>query len=127
VNSTVLQVVGVALSVAALNVLAAPVARPAVGRHDAELCVATSTAAASCGPAQADLRSDGSLIVRVDDVVYHMELHSSQVQVVLMHNAVVIDEFTVPYEWIGSSLEFNDDDRNSRYEVRFPSGSSSKR
>jgi hypothetical protein len=123
VKSTALQVIGVALSVCALSLPAAPSVRPAVGRHAAQLCVAVSSAAASCGPAQADLRSDGSLNVRVDDLVYHLKLHSSQVQVVLMHNAVVIDEFTVPYEWIGSALEFNDSDRNSRYEVRFSAGS----
>jgi hypothetical protein len=93
--------------------------RPAVGRHAGELCVATGPAEPSCGPAQVDLRRDGSARVRVDDLVYHLQLHSSQVEVVLMHGAMQVDEFTVPYAWIGSSLQFNDDERQVRYEVRF--------
>jgi hypothetical protein len=92
--------------------------RPALGRHVAELCVATATAEPSCGPAQAELRRDGSARVRIDDLVYHLQLHSSQVEVVLMHGAVQVDEFTVPYEWVGRSLQFNDE-RKVRYEVRF--------
>ncbi|MEP7298280.1 MAG: hypothetical protein ABI702_19020 [Burkholderiales bacterium] len=93
--------------------------RPAVGRHAGELCVATASAAPVCGPAQVDLRRDGSARVRVDDVVYRLQLHSSQVEVVLMHGAMQIDEFTAPYDWVGSALQFNDDERQVRYEVRF--------
>ena len=93
--------------------------RPAVGRHAAQLCVTTAAAVPSCGPAQVDLRRDGSARVRVDDVVYRLQLHSSQVDVVLMHGAMQIDEFTVPYDWVGSALQFNDDERQVRYEVRF--------
>ena len=105
---------------AASCALAAAVeARPGLGRHAAELCVATAPAAASCGPAQVDLRRDGSMRVRVDDLVYRLQLHSSQVDVALVHGAVQIDEFTAPYEWIGHSLRFNDDERKVRYEVRF--------
>jgi hypothetical protein len=93
--------------------------RPTLGRHAAELCVATATAEPSCGPAQVELRRDGSARVRIDDLVYRLQLHSSQVEVVLMHGAVQVDEFTVPYAWVGRSLQFNDDDRKVRYEVRF--------
>ena len=93
--------------------------RPAVGRHAGELCVATASAAPSCGPAQVDLRRDGSARVRIDDLVYRLQLHSSQVEVVLMHGAMQVDEFTVPYEWVGGALQFNDDERKVRYEVRF--------
>src|SRR5205085_11927395 len=92
---------------------------PAAGRHAGELCVATGPAEPSCGPAQVDLRRDGSVRVRVDDLVYHLQLHSSQVEVVLMHGAMQVDEFTVPYAWVGRSLQFNDDERHVRYEVRF--------
>ena len=98
---------------------AAAEVRPALGRHAAELCVATASAAVSCGPAQVDLRRDGSMRVRVDDLVYRLQLHSSQVDVALVHGAVQIDEFTAPYEWSGHSLRFNDDERKVRYEVRF--------
>ena len=109
-----------ALLLSALGVAAAaPAARPAAGRHVAELCVATLPKPPSCGPAQAELRTDGTLRLRIDDVVYHLRLHSSQVDVVVMHNIVQIDEFTAPYEWRGSRLQFVDAERDSRYEVRF--------
>jgi len=98
---------------------AAPLARPEVGRHTAELCVATLPKPASCGPAQVDLRADGSLRLRVDDIVYDLKLRSSQVDVVVMHHVVQIDEFTAPYEWLGPTLQFVDNDRRSRYELRF--------
>jgi hypothetical protein len=114
---------GPLLWLAALPLAAAPSpagARPSAGRHAAELCVTTPTAPPSCGPAQADLRGDGTLRLRIDDVVYSLRLRSSQADLVLMHGAVQIDEFTVPYEWVGSTLRFNDDERSVRYEVRFP-------
>ncbi|MES2098286.1 MAG: hypothetical protein V4569_00550 [Pseudomonadota bacterium] len=107
------------LVLAAFDLSAAPLARPEVGRQTAELCVATLPKPPSCGPAQVDLRADGTMRLRVDDVVYSMKLHSSQVEIVVMHNVVQIDEFTAPYEWVGNTLQFKDGDRNSRYEIRF--------
>ncbi|MEP6875973.1 MAG: hypothetical protein ABI887_16565, partial [Burkholderiales bacterium] len=62
--------------------------RPTLGRHAAELCVANASAVPSCGPAQVELRRDGSARVRIDDLVYRLQLNSSQVEVVLMHGAV---------------------------------------
>ena len=119
---------GVALLAwAGSGLAAAPLARPEAGRHEAQLCVATLPKPPSCGPAQVDLRSDGSLRLRIDDIVYTMRLRSSQVEVVVMHNVVQIDEFTVPYEWVGSTLQFKDDDRNSVYEIRFAQGRAPKR
>jgi hypothetical protein len=114
----------VLIALAAAPAGAAPAARPEPGRHAAELCVATLPEPLKCGPAQADLRADGSLRLRVDDIVYALQLRSSQVEVVVMHNVVQIDEFTVPYEWVGGTLQFRDDDRNSRYEVRIQQGKS---
>ncbi|HEY9239690.1 MAG TPA: hypothetical protein VIP10_12680, partial [Burkholderiaceae bacterium] len=90
------------------------------GHHAAELCVATLPRAASCGPAQVDLRADGSMRMRVDDVVYTLQLHGSRVDVIVMHNVVQIDGFSAPYEWLGQTLQFVDGERRSRYEVRFP-------
>ena len=99
---------------------AVPERRPAPGRHVGELCVTPAASAEpGCGPAQLDLRPRGRLSVRVDDLVYRLQLHSSQVGVVLMHGIVQVDEFTVPYEWSGDSLTFTDDQRQVRYEVRF--------
>ena len=115
------------LAMAAPDLWAAPAARPEAGRHAAELCVSTSGAPASCGPAEVDLRRDGSLRLRIDDIVYRLQLHSSLVEVVLTHGTVQIDEFTVPYEWVGNALQFSDDDRSARYEIRFPQRRPAKR
>ena len=119
---------GVALLAwAAGGAFAAPLVRSEAGRQTAELCVATLPKPPSCGLAQVDLRADGTVRLRVDDVVYNLKLHSSQVDVVVMHNVVQIDGFTVPYEWVGDTLQFKDDDRNSRYEIRFAQGRAPKR
>ncbi|MDP9045090.1 MAG: hypothetical protein M3O01_09820 [Pseudomonadota bacterium] len=104
--------------------LGAPVAlaqHPANGRHPGTLCVATSDGAPSCGPAQVDWRADGTASVRVDDIVYHLKLHSSLVDVTVMHNVVQVDEFTAPFAWVGATLRFADAARQSRYEVTFGS------
>lgn len=103
------------------------VAAPEAGRRTAQLCVATLPKPPSCGPAQVEVRTDGAMRVRVDDIVYTLQLRSSQVDVVVMHNVVQIDEFTVPYEWLGNTLQFVDDDRKSRYEIRFAQGQAPKR
>ena len=110
---------------------AAPAAapgQPGIGRHAAELCVATTpNAVPHCGLAQADVGIDGKLRVRVDDVVYHLQLRSSQLDVVLMHGAVQIDAFSAPYEWQGGALKFSDSERAARYEIRFSERATGKR
>jgi len=92
---------------------------PGPGRGQATLCVATSAGPANCGPAQADVGRDGSIRLQVDDIVYQLRLHSTQVDIVLMHGAMQIDEFTVPFEWSGRTLRFSDGERDARYEIRF--------
>ena len=52
------------------------------------------------------------------DLVYRLQWHSSQVDVVLMHGSMQIDEFTAVYEWRGATLEFADRDQRLRYEVQ---------
>ena len=97
----------------------APVhAVPSAGSYDAQLCVATSAAAPSCGPAQVELQASGAARVRVSDFVYRLKLNSSQVEVALMHGAMQIDEFVAVYEWAGNSLQFVDADKNARYELK---------
>jgi hypothetical protein len=118
--SAVLVAGAAATGAGATTAQSAPDLRPALGRHVAELCVATSAAPPSCGPAQADVRPKGEMTVRVDDVVYHLKLHSSEIEIVVMHNVVQIDEMVLPYEWSGGTLKFTDSDRSSRYEIRFP-------
>ena len=97
----------------------APSGLPAPGRHAVDLCVATLPKPPSCGAALVDRRADGSLRWRVDDVVDHLRFHRSQVEVIVMHNIVQIDAFRVPYEWVGHTLQFKDQDRHSVYEIRF--------
>ena len=105
---------------ATLGAAAVPSSPPPTGRYVVQMCVATSAAPPSCGPAQADLNVDGLLRVRVDDVVYNMQLRSRQIEIVVMHNVVQIDELIAPYRWVGGTLQFSDDERHSRYEIRFP-------
>ncbi len=91
---------------------------PGAGTYAAQLCVATSGAASSCGPAQVELSASGAARVRVSDFVYRLKLKSSQVEVALMHGAMQIDEFVGTYEWAGNSLQFVDADKNARYELK---------
>ena len=108
-----------ACSLATLSAAAAAApAAPAVGRYDAQLCVTLSAAAPSCGAAEVEWQRDGHVRVRVDDISYRLRLRSSQVEVVLTHGAMQIDEFVAPFEWVGSSLQFEDAAKGARYEVR---------
>ena len=88
--------------------------------------MATSNATPSCGPALVELKASGAARVRVSDFVYRLQLNSSQVEVVLMHGAVQVDEFVALYEWAGSSLQFTDADKNARYELRLAARKSPK-
>jgi len=108
---------GVALMLAALMATASAAA-PAAGRYDAQLCVATSPAGPSCGAAEVELRTNGEASVRVADIVYRLQLNSSQVEVVLMQGTMQLDEFVASYEWVGRALRFDDKEKNARYEVR---------
>ena len=97
---------------------AAAVAAPAPGRYAAQLCVTTAgSAAPSCGAADVALQAGGSARVRISDISYRLQIKSSQIDVVLMHGGMQIDEFTAPYEWVGNALQFSDTDKRSRYEL----------
>jgi hypothetical protein len=113
-------VAGLAVSVlgAAAAMAAPPGVPPAAGRYDAQLCVTLSGGAPSCGAAEVDWQRNGSARVQVSDIRYRLRLHSSQVEVVMTHGAMQIDEFVSPFEWVGSSLQFADAARNARYELR---------
>lgn len=104
--------------IAALAAGAASAAPAPAGRYDAQFCVATTAGDPGCGPAEVELRANGRASVRIADIVYRLKLHSSQVEVVLMQGSMQLDEFTVPYEWAGRTLQFRDDEKNARYEVR---------
>ena len=94
-------------------------AAPAPGRYGGELCVTTAASATpGCGPAEVELQVGGGAHVRISDISYRLMLKSSQVDVVLMHGGMQIDEFTSPYEWVGNTLQFSDTERRARYALR---------
>lgn len=105
----------------ALSATAASAAAPAPGRYAARMCVqslADPAKPADCGPVDLLVQRGNRAQVRVADLVYRLQLHSSQVDVVLMHGSMQIDEFTAFYEWKGATLEFADRDQRLRYEVQ---------
>ena len=92
---------------------------PAPGRYGGELCVTTpASATPGCGPAEVELQAGGGARVHISDISYRLQLKSSQVEVVLMHGGMQIDEFVSPYEWIGNTLQFSDTDKRARYALR---------
>ena len=112
---------GLAMSVslaASLAAAAVPAHTPVPGRYAAQLCVTLSAAPLRCGSAEVDWQRDGQARVRVSDISYRLQLHRSQVEVVLLHGATQIDEFVSPFAWVGSSLKFADAARNTGYELR---------
>lgn len=111
-RGAVLLLLGLAASAAGANA-------PALGRYDGQLCVTVaSDSTASCGPAEVDVLRGRQLRVRISDIVYRLTLHSSQVEVVLMHGTMQIDEFVAAYDWAGTALQFDDLDKRTRYELR---------
>jgi hypothetical protein len=91
---------------------------PAPGRYGGELCVATGDAAPDCGPVDVRFERGGRLQVRIADIEYRLQLHSSQVDVVLMHGTMQIDGFTANYEWAGKALNFRDPDKPVSYRLQ---------
>lgn len=92
-------------------------AEPPRGRHDGRFCVTVADTAPDCGPVQVDVLRQGRLRVRVADIVYQLELRTSQLDVVLMHGAMQIDGFVAPYEWVDSALRFDDFEKRTHYEL----------
>lgn len=93
-------------------------AAPAPGRYEAQLCVALSDTAPTCGPAQVDWRSGQRVRVQLSDIVYQLKLHSSQLDVVLKQGSMQLDEFSADYAWQGDTLQFADRDKDARYELQ---------
>ena len=108
---------GLAL-VVSLATAAVSARAPVPGRYAAQLCVALSAAPLRCGAAEVDWQRDGQARVRVSDISYRLQLRSSQVEVVLLHGAMQIDQFVSPFAWVGSSLKFADAARSTGYELR---------
>lgn len=102
----------------ALAASAAQADAPPLGRYDGRLCVSVAEATAECGPVQVDVLRNRRLNVRISDIVYQLTLNTSQVDVVLMHGTMQIDGFFANYEWGDSALQFVDQDKRTRYELR---------
>lgn len=109
------------LTLAALAATSARAQSPVPGRYAGELCVATSSARPDCGPVQVTLARGGALQIRISDIVYRLQLNSSQVDVVLMHGAMQIDGFTANYEWAGRALSFRDAEKQVAYTLQLSS------
>ncbi len=96
-------------------------AAPAAGAYGATLCVRLATQPPSCGPVHAQL-SARRLELRASDIVYRLALPaqptSTRLDVQVMHGTMQIDEFNGPFEWAGTTLRFDDSDKQTRYEVQ---------
>lgn len=106
---------------------AAPSRPPPPGHYTVTMCVQSlvdESKPANCGPAEFWMRRGQRAQLRVSDLKYLLTLHSSQVDVVLWHGAVMIDEFTAVYDWRGSTLHFTDRDQRLRYEIEVGTGPS---
>jgi len=90
---------------------------PGPGRYDGRFCVSVAQAAPACGPVQVEVLREQRLRVRIADIVYLLALRSSQLDVVLMHGTMQIDEFAGPYEWAGEALQFDDLQKRTRYQL----------
>lgn len=93
---------------------------PTPGRYEVRMCVQSlvdEARPANCGPAELWMQRGQRAQLRVSDLNYRLRLHSSQVDVVLMHGAVQIDEFTANYDWRGTTLHFTDRDQRLHYSI----------
>jgi hypothetical protein len=92
---------------------------PAAGSYDAVMCVTVGSAPASCGPVTADIGDGGTAaLLRVSDIAYRLQVVADQLGVTLFHGTMQIDGFFAPYQWLGKTLQFNDTEKATRYEMK---------
>jgi hypothetical protein len=92
---------------------------PAAGQYDAVMCVTVGSTPATCGPITADVGNGGmAALLRVSDVAYRLEVIADQLGVTLFHGTMQIDGFFAPYQWLGNTLQFNDIEKATRYEMK---------
>jgi hypothetical protein len=94
---------------------------PQPGRYEARMCtqsLSDPARAPDCGAVELWMQRAQRAQVRIADLVYRLQLHSSQVDVVLMHGAMQIDGFTGSYAWQGSTLRIDDLEKSLRYEIQ---------
>ena len=100
---------------------AAPVlatAAPPSGVYDAQLCVAVGAAAPQCGPVVVEMGPGNFVWIQIEDVVYRLQTAEDQIGVTLFHGTMQIDGFFARYRWAGTTLQFNDVEKNTRYELK---------
>jgi hypothetical protein len=91
---------------------------PAAGQYDAVMCVTVNTAPAQCGPVAADIGDGGLALLRVSDIAYRLQLYGDQLGISVFHGTMQIDGFFAPYQWLGNTLQFNDTEKATRYEMK---------
>ena len=91
---------------------------PAAGQYDAVMCVTVGTTPATCGPVSAAIGEGGLALVRFSDIAYRLQVYADQLGVTLFHGTMQIDGFFAPYQWQGSTLQFNDIEKATRYEMK---------
>lgn len=109
------------LAGAAVHAVAAD-AEAGPGFVEGRMCVrplAGGDQAGNCGPVEIALLSGNRAVVRISDIVYRLQLHANEVEIVLMHGTMQIDEFIAAYDWQGKTLHFRDPDKGLRYEIDF--------
>jgi hypothetical protein len=60
--------------------------------------------------------------VQVNDIAYRLawptQRGSKRLDALVMHGTMQIDEFNGPFEWAGQALRFDDEAKQTRYDVR---------
>ena len=91
-------------------------------RFAGQMCVRPLQAAATaadCGAVEIVRQGGNRLSVRISDIVYRLQLHANQLDVVLMHGTMQIDGFSTAYDWQGRTLLFDDPEKGLGYEIHF--------
>jgi hypothetical protein len=93
---------------------------PPAGRYEGQLCVSTAQATENCGAVAVQFQS-GAARVKVSDLVYHLQWRApqTQMQLVLMHGSVQVDQFVTEGLWSKQTLRFKDPDKDVFYELRW--------
>lgn len=114
------KIIGLVLLVcASVPVFAAD---PGDGLFEGRMCVrpmAGDAKAGDCGPVEIAMLSGNRAVVRISDIVYRLQLHANEVEIVLMQGTVQIDGFSATYDWQGKMLLFSDPEKGVRYEIDF--------
>jgi len=54
----------------------------------------------------------------MSDIVYRLNLRPGQLDVTMLQGRMLLDGFSAPYNWSGTTLRFTDGEKNTRYEIR---------